>query len=80
MRLFIAVDLNSQNRDALAKLQTRLKKADTDVKWIEPKNIHLTLKFLGEVTEERLRILREADYIFIEELKKAKLYDKIWRG
>ncbi|HLD41386.1 MAG TPA: RNA 2',3'-cyclic phosphodiesterase [Candidatus Omnitrophota bacterium] len=54
MRLFIAVDLNSQNRDALAKLQTRLKKADTDVKWIEPKNIHLTLKFLGEVTEENI--------------------------
>jgi len=54
MRLFIAVDLNSQNRDALAELQTRLKKADTDVKWIEPKNIHLTLKFLGEVTEENI--------------------------
>lgn len=54
MRLFIAVDLNSQNKDALAGLQARLKKADADVKWVEPGNIHLTLKFLGEVNEEKI--------------------------
>lgn len=54
MRLFIAVELNSQNKDALAGLQARLKKADADVKWVEPANIHLTLKFLGETQEERV--------------------------
>ena len=54
MRLFIALDLNSQNRDALAKLQAQLKKADADLKWVEPENIHLTLKFLGEVKEEKI--------------------------
>ena len=40
----------------------------------------LAIRILGEVTEERLRILREADYIFIEELKKSKLYDKTWQA
>ncbi len=54
MRLFIALDLTTQNRDALTKLQGRLKKADADVKWVEPENIHLTLKFLGEVQEEKI--------------------------
>ncbi len=54
MRLFIALDLNPQNRDALTKLQDQLKKADADVKWVEPENIHLTLKFLGEVQEEKI--------------------------
>lgn len=40
----------------------------------------LAVRILGEVTEERLNILREADYIFISELKKADLYDKIWQA
>ncbi len=40
----------------------------------------LAIRILGEVTEGRLRILREADYIFIEELKKSKLYDKTWQA
>jgi len=40
----------------------------------------LAIRVLGEVTEERLRILREADYIFIEELKKSGFYDKTWQA
>lgn len=36
----------------------------------------LAIRILGEVTEERLKIVREADAIFIEELKKAGLYNK----
>lgn len=40
----------------------------------------LAIRILGEVTKERLNILREADDIFISELKKAKLYDKIWQA
>ena len=40
----------------------------------------LAIRILGEITEERLRILRDADYIFIEELKKSKLYDSIWQA
>jgi GMP synthase (glutamine-hydrolysing) len=40
----------------------------------------LAIRVLGEVTEERLSVLREADAIFIEELKKADLYDKVWQA
>ena len=36
----------------------------------------LAIRILGEVTEERLAILREADFIFTAELKKAGLYNK----
>ena len=37
----------------------------------------LAIRILGEITEERLGILREADYIFIEELRKEgfEIYD-----
>ncbi|MBI2653824.1 glutamine-hydrolyzing GMP synthase [Candidatus Woesearchaeota archaeon] len=40
----------------------------------------LAIRILGEVTEERLRILREADYIFIDELKKSGYYSKTWQA
>mgnify|MGYP001175444378 CR=1 FL=1 len=39
----------------------------------------LGVRVLGEVTEEKLEILREADHIFREEIEKAKLKDKIWQ-
>ena len=40
----------------------------------------LAIRILGEITQERLKILREADAIFIEELKKHRLYDKVWQA
>ncbi len=40
----------------------------------------LAIRILGEVKEEDLKILREADYIFIEELKRWGLYDKVWQA
>lgn len=51
MRTFIAIELPEEIKDALAQLQEDLKKSGADVKWVEPKNIHLTLKFLGEIDE-----------------------------
>ncbi|POR05246.1 GMP synthetase [Alkalispirochaeta sphaeroplastigenens] len=40
----------------------------------------LGVRVLGEVTRERCDILREADAIFIRELRKAGLYDAIWQA
>ena len=40
----------------------------------------LAVRIVGEITGERLQILREADAIFIEELKKAGEYEKIWQA
>ncbi len=40
----------------------------------------LAVRIIGEVTEERLAVLREADAVFIEELHKNDLYDKIWQA
>jgi len=39
----------------------------------------LGVRVLGEITEEKLEIVREADYIFRDEIKKAGLKDKIWQ-
>jgi GMP synthase (glutamine-hydrolysing) len=40
----------------------------------------LAVRVIGEITQERLSILREADTIYIEEIKKAGLYDDIWQA
>src|SRR5205085_11885019 len=40
----------------------------------------LAIRIVGEVTAERLTILREADAIFIEELRAANLYREIWQA
>ncbi len=40
----------------------------------------LAVRILGPVTPEKLRILREADAIVIEEIRKAGLYRKIWQS
>jgi len=40
----------------------------------------LAIRVVGEVTEERLALLRRADAIYIEELRKAGEYEKIWQA
>jgi len=40
----------------------------------------LAVRILGEVTDERLRILKDCDEIVVDEIKKAGLYQKIWQS
>jgi GMP synthase (glutamine-hydrolysing) len=40
----------------------------------------LAIRLLGDITREKLRILKEADEIFIEGLKKHDLYNKVWQA
>ena len=40
----------------------------------------LGIRIIGNITAERIKILQEADYIFINELIKKDLYDKIWQA
>lgn len=40
----------------------------------------LSLRIIGKITEEKIKILQEADDIFIQKLKKYRLYDKIWQA
>ena len=40
----------------------------------------LAVRILGEVTQERLEILRSADLILLEEIRSADLYEKVWQS
>lgn len=51
IRLFIAVEINEEIRKKLAAFQSVLKKSDADVGWVAPENLHITLKFIGNIDE-----------------------------
>jgi len=53
MRLFVAIHLPQEVRGRLASVQDRLRRAQADVSWVKPANLHITLKFLGETEPTR---------------------------
>lgn len=54
MRTFISVRLSKSVRERIAGVQEELKDDRVNVKWISPENVHITLKFLGEVSMKAL--------------------------
>lgn len=60
IRAFIAVELPESLRQEVASLQADFRSAGADVKWVEPENLHLTLKFLGSVKEDQVPTLQQA--------------------
>lgn len=62
LRLFIAIELNDALRLELGRLEDELRDASATqvVRWVDPKNIHLTLKFLGNIDGMRVDSLTAA--------------------
>ena len=60
VRTFIAVELPQEIHDTLRRLQDVLRGSMPDVRWTKASNIHLTLKFLGDVQVSRLDAISEA--------------------
>jgi len=40
----------------------------------------LAIRIMGDITEEKLAVLRKADVIYLDEIRKAGLYDEIWQA
>jgi RNA 2',3'-cyclic 3'-phosphodiesterase len=51
IRCFLAIDLPDSLRPQLALVQGELKRSDADVRWVQVGNIHLTLKFFGNLPD-----------------------------
>src|SRR5574337_1929393 len=58
MRAFIAIDLPEEIHAALSRQQAGFRAASPDARWT--RGIHLTLKFLGEISNERVRAVTAA--------------------
>lgn len=54
LRAFIAVELDASVIDELTRVLNLLKATQADVKWVHPQNAHITLKFLGQIQEQKI--------------------------
>ena len=59
-RLFIAIALPPEVQNKLSDFQSEMKPHVKNVKWVRVESIHLTLKFLGNVREERIAEIASA--------------------
>lgn len=60
MRAFIALDLDDSIKQQLAALQARLKPSCPPLKWVDARQIHVTLKFLGEIADRQITPIAKA--------------------
>jgi len=58
VRSFIAVNLNPEIKEYLASLQVSLNVPETKIKWVEKNNLHLTMKFLGDMSLEQTELIK----------------------
>jgi 2'-5' RNA ligase len=58
VRLFVALEIPSAVRENLAALLASLRAIMKEPRWVRPENLHVTLKFLGEVAEGKLEGVR----------------------
>ncbi|HJH28489.1 MAG TPA: RNA 2',3'-cyclic phosphodiesterase [Methanosarcinaceae archaeon] len=58
IRTFIAVDFPQDYVEKIAQIQSKLK--NFNVKLVDPKLVHITLKFLGDVNENKIKHITEA--------------------
>jgi 2'-5' RNA ligase len=59
VRTFIAIELEAPVRDAISHLIEQLRGVGADVRWVPSQNLHLTLKFLGNVDDRRIDSVTE---------------------
>ncbi len=57
MRCFVAVPVSEDVRQAATQLQRELEQEGVRAKWVEGENLHLTLRFLGEIPESQASCL-----------------------
>jgi 2'-5' RNA ligase len=74
MRIFIAIDISEELREKIADIERKLHSNEFDVKFIEPKNLHITLKFLGDVKEEQINEICNVLEQVSKNFKKFKLF------
>ncbi len=80
MKLKILEPLNQLFKDEVRLLGKSLGLPDSVV-WRQPfPGPGLAVRVLGDITEEKLVVLREADAILLEEMKAADLYYKVWQS
>jgi 2'-5' RNA ligase len=59
LRCFISIELPEKLKKDINALTDKLRATGADVKWVHARNLHLTLKFLGNTPEEKLPVIKD---------------------
>jgi RNA 2',3'-cyclic 3'-phosphodiesterase len=57
MRLFVALQLSADVRETFTALLGELRRTDPKPRWVQPENLHITLKFIGHIADEKLPLI-----------------------
>jgi len=60
MRVFLAVDVDSEVRKKIAALERELRPAIKSARWVREEGLHLTLRFFGEISQAKAESVAEA--------------------
>ncbi|MFA4661957.1 RNA 2',3'-cyclic phosphodiesterase [Pyrococcus kukulkanii] len=77
MRAFIAIDVSEEVRDAIVKAQDFIGTKEAKIKFVERENLHITLKFLGEITQEQAEEIKK---VLAEIAKRHKKHEVRVKG
>lgn len=80
MRLRLVEPLRELFKDEVRAIGRELKMPDEIIDRQPFPGPGLAIRILGEITDQRLAVVREADAIVLEEIKKAGLYREIWQS
>ena len=80
MKLKVIEPLKMLFKDEVRRVGKELKISDNILKRHPFPGPGLAIRILGDINEEKVKILQDADEIFITELISNNLYDKIWQA
>ena len=73
IRTFLAIDLKEDLKPKINNLINEFKKIDTKIKYVESENLHLTLKFFGNIDEKDLNSLKNSIENAVEQIRPFKI-------
>ncbi len=79
-RLFIALLLPDQLKSDLDHLMVDARRIGSGIKWVDPANLHLTLKFLGETQNERVSLIDDVLYSTVGHIERLEVSLAKWGG
>lgn len=59
IRSFIAIELPQDVKKALHRIELIMKQGHTGIKWVDPQRVHITLKFLGNISTKQITPINE---------------------
>ena len=73
IRAFLAIDLDDDLKPKINKIIKEFKQIDTRIKYVELANLHLTLKFFGDIDTNGLKLLEDAIANVVSEFDPFKI-------